>query len=233
MVYKKHKKRGKTKTKNSRTISRKLKTKAIIFDLGGVLVLGKKFSLPHKTTWSTHKYVSSILGFDLDSYFEAIETPYSNAIQGKITKKQALKILSRRLKTTPRKLEKIYKKSYKNHFKQNKKLQRFAVNLKKRGYKIAILSDQWPVSQEVLIRKKLKNNFDKVIVSCDSSIKARKPSKKIYKLALKKLSIKPYEALFVDNREWNTKPADKLGLKTILFKNNKQVISEINSILEK
>jgi FMN phosphatase YigB (HAD superfamily) len=36
--------------------------------------------------------------------------------------------------------------------------------------------------------------------------------------------------LFIDNREWNLKPARKLGMKTILFKNNKQTIKDLKKL---
>ncbi|NCO04696.1 MAG: HAD-IA family hydrolase, partial [Candidatus Magasanikbacteria bacterium] len=65
-------------------------------------------------------------------------------------------------------------------------------------------------------------------ISCDVGI--RKPSKEIYKIILKKLKMKPGECVFIDNQEWNTKPAEKLGMKSIVYSNNKQTFKELNKL---
>ncbi len=64
-----------------------------------------------------------------------------------------------------------------------------------------------------------------VIISCDVGI--RKPDSNIYKITLKEIQLKPSQTIFVDNSHWNILPAQKLGMKTILFKNNKQFFKEI------
>ena len=95
-------------------------------------------------------------------------------------------------------------------------------------YILAVLSDQWHLSEDPLMPKKLYKRFGVVVVSCDVGL--RKPDPKIYKLVLKKLKLKPNQTVFVDNQEWNLKPARKLGMKTILFKNNKQLFRDLNKI---
>ena len=118
----------------------------------------------------------------------------------------------------------MYFKAYKKEFKINKQLFNQAFKLKKLGYKIAILSDQWHLSKDAHMPKKWCKKFDQLIVSCDVGI--RKPNPKIYKLTLKKLKLSPRQILFIDNQEWNIKPAKKLGMKIILFKNNEQLFKE-------
>lgn len=198
--------------------------KAIIFDVGGVLALGKVPLLKYKGKLhrlGVHEQVCKKLKISLDQYFDSIDTFYAKSIEGKLSRQKVINHLSKNLKISQKKLVKIYHKTYKKSFKQNKSLFKQAFELKNLGYKIAILSDQWHLSKESLMPKKLYKNFNKVIVSCD--IKMRKPNPKIYKLILKKLKLKPNEAIFIDNQEWNIKPAKKLGMKTILFKNNKQL----------
>ncbi len=200
--------------------------KAIIFDVGGVLALGEN------STWNTNKLVPSGVHLDiskklkisLDQYLDAIDTNYALAIEGKISREKTLKIFSKNLKVSEKKLKKLYNWAYKKHFKQNKQLFKQAFKLKELGYNIAILSDQWCLSQDTLMPKKLYRNFDKRIVSCEVGI--RKPNPEIYKLTLKKLKLKPAETLFIDNQSWNIKPATKLGMKTILFKGNKQLFED-------
>lgn len=197
--------------------------KAIVFDTGGVLALGKN------STWDRHKLVPSGVHLDiakklkisLDQYMDAIDTTYALAIEGKLPEKKVIEILSRNLDISEDKLKKLYIWAYKKHFKQNKQLFKQAFRLKKLGYKISVLSDQWCLSKLALMPEKYYKKFDEVIVSCDVGV--RKPNPEIYKILIKKLKLKTKEVLFIDNQIWNTKPAKKLGIKTILFKNNKQL----------
>lgn len=203
--------------------------KAIIFDIGGVLEIGKncKITKNHRTL-GVHEYISKKFKISPDQWFDSIDAPYVLSIEGKIAKEKVLSVISKNLKTTPKKLERIIVKSYQRHFKHNKKLYKFAFKLKKQGYKIAILSDQWPFSKEALIEKKYAKKFDAIIISCDVGV--RKPNPKIYKIILKELKLNAKECVFIDNQTWNIKPAQKLGMKTILFKNNKQAIKDLKKL---
>ncbi len=196
--------------------------KAIAFDVGGVLAIGKKRHL------GVHEEMARNFHIDLDSWFDAIDTPYGQSILGKLSKSQALTKIAKNLNTSPKNLEKLLIKAYKHHFTRNNKLYNLAFRLKKRGYKIIILSDQWPVSKDALINKKDARKFNLVLVSCDLGV--RKPSKEFFRLAIKRSKTPANEILFIDNRQWNLKPAKSLGIKTILFKNNKQLIKSLKSM---
>jgi epoxide hydrolase-like predicted phosphatase len=197
--------------------------KAVVFDVGGVLALGRNSQLKRgKIIHSgVHTDIAKKLKISLDQYMDAIDTNYALAIEGKITREKVIKILSQNLKISEDNVRKIYIWAYKKHFKQNKQLFEQVFKLRKLGYKIAVLSDQWYLSKEALMPDKYYNRFNSVIVSCDVGL--RKPSIKIYKLFLNKIKLRPSEILFIDNQVWNIKPANNLGIKTILFKNNKQL----------
>jgi FMN phosphatase YigB (HAD superfamily) len=47
---------------------------------------------------------------------------------------------------------------------------------------------------------------------------------------LKKLNSKPNECIIIDDEESNLLPAKKLGIKTILFKNPKQLKEQLESL---
>ena len=200
------------------------KIKTIFFDVGGVLQLGGQ------RTTGVHKYVSAKLGISLDQYFDAIDTIYAKSIEGKISEQQAVEAIAKNLKIPKRKLEKLYKIAYKKNFRLNKELLTFSKKLRKRGFQISIISDMWHLSKKALIIKKFYKTFNSVIISCD--VKTRKPHKKIFDIALKKSKTKPNQSIFVDNQEWNTKPAEKWGFKIVLFKDNKQTIQEIEKIIK-
>jgi len=213
-----------------RKIIKKSKIKAVIFDVGGVLALEKYRKNPLKghRTKGVHEYIAKKLKISLDQWFDSIDSTYADAIEGKITENRFVFVLAKNNKVTSKKISKLYKRAYKKHFKINKELYKFAFKLKKRGYKIALLSDQHYLSKKVLMPQKYIKKFNVSVVSCDVGI--RKPDSKIYKLILKKLRVPAKNCLFIDNQAWNIKPAKKLGLQTVLFKNNEQTIKEIRKL---
>jgi epoxide hydrolase-like predicted phosphatase len=206
----------------------KKQIKALIFDVGGVLQLGKYSTKPvnsHRLI-GVHKTISKKLHVSLDQYFDAIDTVYAKSIEGKMSEARVLSIMAKKLKTTTKKLTSLFIKTYKKNFQFNKQLFRLIISLKKKGYKIAILSDQWYLSKKALMPKKYTKKFDVEVTSCDVGL--RKPDPKMYRLILKKLKLPAKQTLFIDNQEWNIKPAKKFGMNTILFKNNKQLFKQLS-----
>lgn len=204
--------------------------KGIIFDVGGVLALpinpikvekGRKIA-------GVHSAAAKKLGISLDQWFDSIDAVYAKSIEGKIPKEKVLKTMAKNNHVSESKIKKIILRIYRENFKQNKELFKKTSVLKKKGYKIAVLSDQWYLSKEAIMPTKLYKNFDEVVVSCDVGV--RKPNPKIYRLILKKLKSPAKQVLFIDNQEWNLKPARKLGMKTILYKNNKQLFQELDKM---
>lgn len=206
---------------------KKEEIKAVVFDIGGVLALSSYSPYLKKghRSLGVHKFMAKKLKISLDQYFDSIDSTYTKSIEGKITKSKALTVISKNIGISKIKLEKLFTKAYKKKFSQNKKLYKLAFKLKKQGYKIAILSDQWHVSKEALVIKKYIKRFNVVVISCDVGM--RKPNTKIYKFLLAKLKLPAKKCIFIDNQKWNLTPAKKLGIKTILFKNNKQLISDL------
>jgi epoxide hydrolase-like predicted phosphatase len=205
--------------------------KAVIFDVGGVLALGKNSILTEKKfiPSGVHEYVARKLKISMDQYLDSIEANYPLAMEGKLSGELVLRIFSRNMKTTIPKLKKIYLKAYNKNFKQNKKLLRYAYKLKKRGYIIGILSDQWAVSKQVLMPEKIYRNFDLQIVSCDIGL--RKPNPKIYDLLVSKLNLLPEEILFIDNQDWNLSTPKAMGIKTIKFQNNRDFFRQVKKYI--
>ena len=202
--------------------------KVIAFDVGGVLAIArKKFAHEKSESKSVHALVANKLGIDLDGYFDAIDTTWSASIDGRISKSEALKIMSHNLRTNPEKLERVFIEAYHSVYERNDYLYNAAYNLKSK-FKIMILSDQWPVSKEVTVNFEDEKKFDYSIISCEVGV--RKPDSKIYGIALERAGVKPNELVFIDNRDWNTIAAEALGIKTILFESNEQCIQELRKI---
>ena len=192
------------------------KIKAVVFDVGGVLSLRQNLF-----SQSIHEQAAKKFNVSLDQYFDSIDSIYVASMEGRISNKETLQLLSHNLKISKRKLENTYINLYKKSFAQNKQLFGQAFKLKQLGYVIAIFSDQWYFSQKALMPKKIYSKFDKVLVSCELGM--RKPTPDFYKMLLKKLKLKPLEVLFIDNQIWNINQAKKMKINTILFKDNKSL----------
>jgi epoxide hydrolase-like predicted phosphatase len=203
------------------------KVKAVIFDVGGVLQLGgKKRKSPTNVHISgIHEKIANALGLTMDQYFDSIDTAYAKSMEGQVSKSTLLGILSLNLNYPKDKLEKLYVNAYKKVFKKNLWLFNVAKQLKKKGYKVAVLSDQWALAKDALLPEKEFKIFDEVVVSCDVGV--RKPNPAIYNLVLEKLNLKPQEVLFIDNQEWNILPAHSMGMKTVLFTSNKKLKEQL------
>jgi HAD superfamily hydrolase (TIGR01549 family) len=100
----------------------------------------------------------------------------------------------------------------------------------KKKYKVGILSnhvDEW--IKQTINNYKIENLFDSLTIS--SAVGERKPHAKIYYDALRKLSVKPEEAVFVaDEVAEDLVAASGLGMKTIWF-NTSNVSKEDRDIL--
>lgn len=88
--------------------------------------------------------------------------------------------------------------------------------LRRKGYKLAILSDAPRIQAWIrLAAMGIQNKFDFVITFDET--KEKKPSKKPFLLALKKLRVSPRECVMVgDSIERDLRTAKKLGMTTIL-----------------
>ena len=91
---------------------------------------------------------------------------------------------------------------------------KIALNLKKKGKKIYILSN-FPGDQFDNFSKENKflNEFDDMIIS--GKVGLKKPDKRIYELAIKKFDCNPNKTLFIDDRPENTEAAQIFGINII------------------
>ena len=194
----------------------KKKTQAVIFDVGDVLALSKKSLKKFKGKTfhiGVHEDISKKLKISLDQYFDSIDSTYAKSMEGKISLKETLEFLSKNLKISKTKLKQIFFNTYKKHFKQNNQLFKKARLLKKRGYKLAILSDQWHLSKEVVMPKNLYDFFDVLVVSCDVGI--RKPNPEIYLDSCRRLKLPADECIAVEDSPIGIESAKSAGIKCL------------------
>jgi epoxide hydrolase-like predicted phosphatase len=92
----------------------------------------------------------------------------------------------------------------------------YTEKLKESGFRVACLSNgghEWTL--QVINEHGLRHLFEEVILSSDLGIV--KPDAEIYIQALRKLSIQPSQAIFVDDRKANVDAAERLGIRSLVF----------------
>jgi epoxide hydrolase-like predicted phosphatase len=99
-------------------------------------------------------------------------------------------------------------------------------------YKIYALSNTNAIHIRYLFLNKidLTEYFDDTFYSYDLGL--AKPDLKVYRLVLEIIKSKPEECLFIDDNTINVKAAEKVGMKGLIFKNEKDFLSRIEKIIE-
>ncbi|MBI2285847.1 HAD-IA family hydrolase [Candidatus Saccharibacteria bacterium] len=119
----------------------------------------------------------------------------------------------------------------KTSWRRSKDIYALAEELRRHGIKTGILSNIWQPAAWVVYLLKDYRGFEPVILSYQ--VKVRKPSAKVYQIAIKKLGVDPKEVLFIDNLEENTLAAQRAGMKVVLVENTDQVVADVRKILLK
>lgn len=97
-------------------------------------------------------------------------------------------------------------------------------------YKLAILSNQIESWFELIIKKRgLKEIFNPIVTSYNE--KVAKPDIEIYKRTIEKIGEKAENCIYIDDVAKNLEPAKQLGMKTVLFKEYRNFLEDLNNIL--
>ena len=123
-------------------------------------------------------------------------------------------------------LKKLYQKTAQKTFSLNKELFDLALKLKK-DYPVGIISNVDKYLVEIPIHQKVYRRFNSNLVVLSCQVGTRKPQPEIYRLFLKKSGCSAKNILFIDNTRENVVAARKLGMKGIIFKNNRQLKKEL------
>jgi epoxide hydrolase-like predicted phosphatase len=99
-------------------------------------------------------------------------------------------------------------------------------------YKLATLSNDWPGArqqQNRLFQLEERLGVDVMLYSCEEGM--QKPETDFYLLACERLGVHPEEVVFVDDREQCVEGAQQVGMKAILFNDTDQVVAEVQACL--
>jgi putative hydrolase of the HAD superfamily len=96
------------------------------------------------------------------------------------------------------------------------------------GVRTALVSNSW--GSEMYALDRIEDAFDALVISAEVGI--RKPDRRIYALAARRLGVQPRECVVVDDLGQNLKPARELGMHTILHRDVAATITEVERLFE-
>lgn len=196
--------------------------KAVIFDLGGVLVRTADFA--------PRQRLAEQYGMTLDEIMDLVFglEAGKRAQLGQVTIEQHWEHVRGTLGLSADELRSFQKAFWSNDF-----LDQELVDLLRRlhrNYRTALLSNAFSdLRQVVAERLKFADAFDEMIISAEVGM--MKPDLRIYQLALDRLVVKPEEAVFVDDFAHNIEAARAIGMEAIQFKNTPQTMVDLGQLL--
>lgn len=195
--------------------------KAIIFDLGGVVFTNGSTRFIEYLDKKSHlnkNQIHSILMGDLGNSYR-LGTISKADFWEKFTEQLGLN-------ENPEELEDEWINGY-ELISETKDL----IDGLSKKYKVYFLSDNVKERVERLNKKhNFTDWFEDGIFSHEAGVK--KPDLKIYEMALGKTGVKAEETIFIDDREENLPPAQKLGMATVLFTDAGKLKSELSKLLK-
>jgi glucose-1-phosphatase len=189
--------------------------KAIIFDWGGVL-----FDDPCPPLFT---YWAIKFGVPKDKFIRAWNACMPLYHTGRITTTQFWDNMTKYLEIPHVPLSEIHTRYFYASYHENRKVTQLVRRLRK-CYKTALLSNM-ETKWWTTFHKRIPPYFDAKVFSY--KVGYAKPSKKVYKIVLQKLKIKPSEAIFIDDTLKNVSGARAVGLHAILFSSVTQLKKDL------
>ena len=195
--------------------------RAVFFDLGGVIVR-TEYQAPRQ-------HLAERLGMEYDDLVKIVfngESGHQASI-GAIPADVHWNSIIKRLKRPANELEAIRHEFFAGDV-IDRTLLDFLRSLRG-NYKTGLISNAWGDLREYILREKIEDAFDHIIISAE--VGAVKPDAKIYQIALEQAGVKPKEMVFVDDFEVNIEGCQKLGIKGILFKDPESTLKQLKALL--
>jgi epoxide hydrolase-like predicted phosphatase len=204
---------------------------AVISDFGGVL------TSPLLDSFAAFQDLSGISLEELGAAMGALwrklgANPLFELETGRMTEARFLELLSSQLTSQLGREVALqgFGERYFEHLHPNEEMIGYMRDLRARGYKLAICTNnvrEW----EQLWRAKLPVDEIFEVVVDSAFVGTRKPEHRIYELTLERLGVRPEAALLIDDIELNCDAARELGIEAIWFRSNDQTLAEIEARL--
>lgn len=111
---------------------------------------------------------------------------------------------------------------------ENKPMVSLAKKLHDDGFKIVLLSNSIPETQETIQNSSFVEFFDGFVLS--NMVGSIKPNREIFDIACETYNINPNDTLFVDDKQTNLNGAEELKFKTMLGDNSKKFASRLGNL---
>ncbi|MDO8628788.1 MAG: HAD family phosphatase [Nanoarchaeota archaeon] len=193
--------------------------KHIVFDNGGVLVSSSsKFFIPKYLKYTDKSFATVVKSYrelakPLDTGRETEVEFYSRFMKHMGIRCSLKEILRHRYAVS----------------KKIPGMLRLVIKLSKH-YELFMLNNEYREFMDFLIKKysMYDQYFKKRVTSFEVGV--RKPDVKIFRLFVKKFSLKPHECVFIDDREDNVSSAKSIGMKAVHFQNFEQCVRELRQL---
>lgn len=189
--------------------------KAIIFDLGGVIIEDK----------STPYFRSHQDKVSPQNFARLLEEEHKTDI-GKLSDEEFFKKFDECFGKGE--AQKLYLAERRCYQRPDKRVLALIKTLKQH-YKIGLISNLYHYWVEPARKQPYLKLFDEVIFS--SEVGLEKPDKEIYLLAAKNLGVRPDECLFIDDKQRNIDGANVVGMKGVLFLGTADLEKKLREIL--
>ena len=198
--------------------------KAVIFDLGGV-ILRTEYQSPRQ-------HLAESFGMDYEDIDKVVfgggpNGSAARAAIGAITEEEHWQNVMKVLKLPAGDYERIRDEFFAGDVLDHELLD-FLRSVKPK-HKVGLISNAWSGLRDYIVREKFDDVFDYMVISAEVGV--AKPDAKIYQIALEQLEVSPSQAVFVDDFYENIEACEKLGIKGIHFKNTEDVLTKLRSVL--
>lgn len=200
----------------------KSQIKAIIFDMGGVILRTEDFE--------PRERLAQKLGIPRDALEVFVfESPTAIAATlGKIPAEEHYDAIAREYHLDAKGRQEFTALFWGGDHVDEQLLEK--IHLLRKQYKTAMLSNAWDDTRQFLMTDfPCLEPFDIAIFSAE--VKLAKPQPEIYNLALEKLGVKAEEAVFIDDFAKNIEGANALGIHGIQFHSRQQVLADLERVL--
>jgi putative hydrolase of the HAD superfamily len=190
----------------------KPRIKAVIFDFGGVAL---DFSFQGEDAHIAHHLGISAHHVSRACKRHAVPAHHGRISNQRMTSSRHLQALAHDLNVPVDKMRRAYHKALDATQHIRPAVIRLVKDLQKRGYRTPLISNTCALYAESNVRNGWFKHFSPRILSHE--VGCKKPDKRIYQVALRKIRAKPAECVFIDDKEVCLKPARRMGIHVIKY----------------
>jgi putative hydrolase of the HAD superfamily len=194
---------------------------ALFFDIGGVI-------LSNGWDRGARRRAIEKFGLDEEEFASRHEMVVDAWEMGQITMEEYLRrtVFYRRRPFTRDEFESFLFSQSHEHHEALDAVKRFSASNR---WLVAALNNESSELNEHRIKKfKLRELFSIFLSSCFLGV--RKPDEKIYQLALRITQRSPAESVFIDDRSINLEAAERVGMRTVLYKDPQQLTADLGRL---